>query len=87
MNENDEYLEPVVSRIGKVIVDFCNDHEGQEFHADELREHVAENVSKVAPGSADRVLRDLRQKGVVNYRCINRAQSRYRIVPAHHPQN
>jgi len=84
---NDDFLMPVAARIGKLIVEFCGEHEGQEFHADELRQHVADHVSKVAPGSADRVLRDLRQKGVVDYVVVNRAQSRYRIVPAHHQQN
>ena len=52
-----------------------------EFHADELRKFVAEHVLLPnAPGSADRILRDLRQAGRCHYEVVNRRASLYRVV-------
>jgi hypothetical protein len=48
------------------------------FHADDLRDFVA-SFADVAPGSPDRVLRDLRKHGVVRYTLESRTKSRYRI--------
>jgi hypothetical protein len=36
----------------------------------------------IAPGSADRVMRALRQDGIINYKCLRRSESLYRILPA-----
>jgi len=47
-----------------------------DFHADDLREYV----NRHAPGSPDRVLRDLRQRGLVNYELLSRRGSLYRII-------
>ena len=71
------YLETVSSRIGSAILDFCCAKVGQEFHADDLRRFVSQKVGLCAPGSADRVLRDLRQRGAIDYVCISRSESRY----------
>jgi hypothetical protein len=52
------------------------------FTADQLRFYVNNNVSGgVSPGSADRVLRMLRQEGKLNYIVLNRGKSLYRAVP------
>jgi len=50
---------------------------GQEFHADDLRRYVAERVS-VAPASPDRVMRDMRKRGEIDYTVVSRSDSRYR---------
>jgi hypothetical protein len=51
-----------------------------EFHADELREFVREHLPiPNAPGSADRILRDLRKKGAVAYTVVDRRASLYRV--------
>jgi hypothetical protein len=75
---NNEHLEDVSKRIAASIIRFCNDN--TTFHADDLRHAVAEEVGYVAPGSPDRVLRSLRQKGVINYRVLSRHKSLYEIV-------
>jgi hypothetical protein len=67
----------VSSRIAKSIVEFCEARSGQTFHADELRAHVAQKCGPSAPGSADRILRSLRQSGHVRYALLNRRQSLY----------
>lgn len=76
---NNDFLDSVASRIGKAIVEFCAAMTGQEFHADDLRRHVNLHVGACAPGSADRVLRDLRKRGAVEYECVSRAASLYRV--------
>ena len=79
---NDQYLDTVALRIGAAILDFCWARIGGEFHADDLRRHVTSSIGVCAPGSADRVLRDLRQRGAINYICIRRSASLYRILSA-----
>jgi hypothetical protein len=80
MNTNAVYMENVGSKIGAAIVDFCSRRLGMTIHAEDLRNHVSNVVGKTAPGSADRILRDLRQRGKVNYDVVNRRQSLYRIT-------
>ena len=74
-DEQTENLQRVSQRISAAIVEFiagCH-----RFHADTLRRHVASRVGSIAPGSADRILRDLRQRGVIDYKVISRRQSLY----------
>jgi hypothetical protein len=77
LDSNRAHLESVSSRIGAAILDFMRLHDGLNFFADDLRRHVIAQVGTVAPGSADRILRDLRQKGLIEYEVVNRAQSLY----------
>jgi hypothetical protein len=84
MSEQQKQLSRVTSRIGQAILEFC--YPGRQFHADELREFVSKRCS-VAPGSADRVLRDLRKRRLVNYKVISRKQSLYRVEPVEMKQS
>ncbi len=77
---NDEHLERVSSRIGQAIIDFCR--RNPKFHADDLRQHVILATGITAPASADRVLRDLRQRKVIDYRVVSRKESLYEVVKA-----
>lgn len=79
MSTQAEHLASVSSRIGDAIIEFARRRVGCEWHADDLREHVTRTVGTVAPGSADRVLRDLRQRGAIEYVVVSRAASRYRV--------
>jgi hypothetical protein len=74
-----ESLERVSSRIGSAIVAFCTARVGQTFHADELRTAVTRACGVVAPGSADRVLRQLRLTNRIQYVVLSRRESLYRI--------
>lgn len=51
-----------------------------DFRMEELRKFVAVRA-QIAPGSPERILRDLRKKGLVNYVVVNRRQSHYRALP------
>ena len=72
-------LERVSNRIAGALVQFCSKRVGQLIHADDLRVFVSRNVGSIAPGSADRVLRDLRQRGVISYTVISRRHSLYLV--------
>jgi hypothetical protein len=52
---------------------------GATFHAQELRDFVAARTS-VAPASPDRILRDMRRCGQIDYEVVNRRDSLYRKV-------
>lgn len=84
--DNAAHLAAVRQRIAPAIFGFCWANRGCEFHADDLRQHVAQATGGAAPASADRVLRDLRQRGVINYEVVSRKDSRYRIVSVAVPQ-
>ena len=62
--------------IGAAIMTFAIDHNGQQFHINELQSYVAKRVP-TAPASADRILRQLRQQGSLDYRVISRSNSLY----------
>ena len=55
------------------------------FRASELHEYVQTCVPGVAPASADRVLRDLRTDGCLNYTLEKRSGSLYRALPLEPP--
>ena len=73
-------LERVRGAIADAVVAFCRSRyaTGREFHAQELRDYVA-RVNPTAPASADRILRDLRQRGLVRYVLVSRSKSLYRV--------
>lgn len=79
MSTQAEHLASVSSRIGDAIMQFAAARVGRQWHADDLRLHVTHAVGTVAPGSADRVLRDLRQRGAIEYVVVSRAGSLYRV--------
>lgn len=77
-DEQQENLERVSSRIAWAIIRFCREH--RHFHADDLRAAVTRATGVAAPGSADRILRLLRQRGVIDYVVTNRRESLYSVT-------
>lgn len=81
MSQQQENISRVRAKIGYVILTFFKHHKGLEFHADELRQFVIQSVPfSVAPGSPDRIMRDLRQDGLIDYRVIDRRNSLYLAI-------
>jgi len=76
--EQEENLARVRSRIAVSVVRFLLRH--QIFHAEDLHAAVERDTGRAAPASADRVLRDLRARHVIDYRVINRKQSLYEVL-------
>lgn len=77
-----EELSRVADRIGEAILAFAARQGSRDFHADDLRRFVAESMgdANIAPGSPDRILRDLRQRGELDYVILNRSASLYRFT-------
>lgn len=72
------HLARVTSAIGQAVLEFCRSIGANgEFHAKQLHDYVG---SHVAPASADRILRQMRSAGRVNYAVVNRRASLYRIT-------
>ena len=76
-DEQTEHLQRVSARIGAAIIQFIG--AGRGFYADQLRQHVAASVGPVAPCSAYRILRLLRQQGHIGYLVLSRRNSLYRV--------
>ena len=76
----DQDLTRVTERIAGHVSAFLSSH--SEFHGPELHRYVEAQVGGyVAPGSPDRIMRMMRQKGLVNYELVSRSQSLYRALP------
>lgn len=72
-------LARVTGRIGSSVLRFCRARVGKTFHAADLAGFVSADCGG-APGSGDRVMRQLRLQGVVDVELVDRAASLYRVV-------
>jgi len=74
----------VRSRIGSLILEFCSPN--RIFHMDDLARWVkCWEGNHIAPDSPGRILRQLRQQGLLNYKVVSRRQSLYQVVPVERP--
>lgn len=80
--EQEQELARVSSGIAKHILAFCRwKGVGATFRTSELNDFVClRTENHVAPGSSDRVLRDLRLKRVLDYEVLSRRASLYKIT-------
>jgi hypothetical protein len=76
--EQQEHLNRVKSRTALAIIRFLRGH--RLFHAGELHEAVLLATGIAAPASSDRILRDLRQRKLVDYEVISRRESLYQVI-------
>lgn len=84
MKENieplDEYKEVFLKYKGIIQTYFHTKRVGETFHLF----HLERFVSKMRKGpsqTTSRVLRDMREKGIINYRVINKHKSLYEVLP------
>ena len=76
--DNRQHLERVKSRIGLLVLEFCRKH--RTFRMENLRNFISSETSgHVAPASPDRILRQLRREGFLDYRVLSRKESLYRV--------
>lgn len=83
---NQQYLDGVSGRIATSILSFNETIGNREFYADDLRNWVNVRAGQCAPGSADRILRDLRKRKLLDYTVLNRAKSLYCFNPTKQPR-
>lgn len=80
-------LTRVALNIGQAIVQFWKLRIGTVFTATELRQYVQKSYFGTAPASADRVMRNLRKQGKINYELVDRSKSLYRALPLQETSN
>ena len=82
-DQQEAQLARVTSRIEKAVLEFmrnCRNGVDGRFSMEDLLYHVQTfRGVEVAPDSPGRILRSLRRRGLVRYRCVNRAKSLYEI--------
>jgi hypothetical protein len=86
VSEQRENLERVSERISQHILAFAKlrlEAGAPDFRMEDLVEYVRTKVPVVAPDSASRILRDLRQQGVLGYVVVSRSGSHYRLLADH----
>ena len=54
---------------------------GHTFRLMELETMVRFEHESISPGSVSRIMRDMRQKGIINYELVSRHKSLYRALP------
>lgn len=75
-----EHLARVESNLALAIRQFfAAVGEGNEFHAEDLLEHIASQGITCAPDSPGRIMRVLRRERKVNYTLVSRRASLYRV--------
>jgi len=84
-NDAPEERRRVYSRIAPLILAFHHENAGRRFHSKELQQYVLSGAPEVAPSSADRILRYLRQEGKLDYVVLSRTQSLYQFRSRSHP--
>jgi hypothetical protein len=80
----------VRSRIGSLILEFYEFRlhiNATQFHMDDLKRFVENRApySRIAPDSPGRILRQLRQHRLLNYKVVSRRQSLYQVLPVERP--
>lgn len=75
----------VGTKIAPFVYEFCADRlktGASLFVINELQTYVMERMGNdgVAPASPDRILRDLRRRGVIKYNVVSRHQSLYEVL-------
>jgi hypothetical protein len=69
----------VYQTIAPIIQEFFGQRGATEFHVEELRQYVLDRAATIAPDSPGRILRAMRQNGILDYLVIDRRRSLYRF--------
>ena len=80
-----EELQRVSDNISDAVLDFCSRYRGLQFHMGDLEQFVARwmearKPGAPAPGSASRILRQLKADGRIEYQNISRRHSLYTVT-------
>jgi hypothetical protein len=74
-------LERVTERISRSVLSFFSFRKRMrvvEFHAEDVYRWVVHDCGYISPDSPGRIMRLLRQRGLIDYEVVNRAKSLYR---------
>ena len=67
-----------VGPIGTAVLAFVESHAGEQFHMSDLHSYVIQHT-QCAPGSPDRVFRELRRQGAISVELVSRSASLYQV--------
>lgn len=73
-------LRRVQGKLAQVVLEFVSAKAGQQFTGGELERYVLERA-EATPGSASRVMRELRLEGLIDVELVSRPRSLY-FAPA-----
>lgn len=76
--DNRAHMDRVRSRIEGAILCYVRKH--TLFHAVELQAFVNAQAGPIAPDSSARILRSMKQRGLVAYTVVNRRASLYQVT-------
>ena len=77
-----QQINRVKRKIGQLVTDFVYEvwqRSEKTFYVGELQQYVRARLP-AAPASPDRILRQLRREGMLDYEVIDRSASRYRVL-------
>lgn len=80
--EQEENIVRVRQKIGDIIIAFWRERlliNRPDFRANELSEYMNAQIPNTTFDSASRILRDLRQRGLIDYEVVSRKDSLYRL--------
>lgn len=77
-SEQTQHLVRVERGLAKPILEWCREHQGQDFHLATITEAVLGHVT-AAPDSVRRILAQLRRAGHVDVVLLDRRRSLYRL--------
>ena len=80
MTEQTENLERVNDAIAAHVIKFYREHINREFFGGELFAYVCQR-QMVAPDSPRRIMSDLKNRGIIDYKVLNRRKSLYLAIP------
>jgi hypothetical protein len=81
MTTQAEELARVFDKVAGSIMRFRKNNPSDIFHVEDLRQFVLTEHATIAPDSPGRILRDMRQHGMINYVVLNRRNSLYQFQP------
>ena len=89
--DNDDPVERarVYSKLSPIVQDYHDRHAGSRFHSQGLLQFVQQFEPNVAPESVTRCLRQMRERGKLDYVVLSRRRSLYqfRALGANTPRN
>ena len=78
-SEQGRQIARVSGKIAESVIAFCRTREGETFFGSELALYVMARCGG-SPESALRVMRDMRDEGVIDVELVSRSASLYRVV-------
>lgn len=71
------------SSLTTLVAEFCAGHLGETVKGNALHAYISQTMPDIAPDTPARILRGLRDRGIVSYTVPNKKKSEYVIHEVH----